>query len=86
MDKIYVVIGATGEYGDHRDWMVKAFLSKEKAQAFVEDVSAIARELYAALSSKFDYYRLRGMNPLDPNMDCDYTGVRYHYCEVDLEE
>jgi len=86
MSTIYVIVGTTGEYSDHREWFVKAFTAEAKAQEFVTAVSAISRELYATLSSKYDYYDLKGLNPLDPNMQVDYTGVRYNYCEVELEE
>lgn len=83
--RIYVVIGMTGEYSDHRDWLVRAFASETRAQEFVDDVSRVARELYSSVN-RYDGHKLRGKNHLDPNMDCDYNGVRYHYCEVELEK
>jgi len=83
MGMIYVVFGMTGEYSDWSEWPVKAFVSKMKAQEFMEAVSAIANELFARVG-RYGGSELRGKNPLDPEMRCDYTGVRYHYYEMEL--
>lgn len=81
--KVYVVVGSTGEYSDHREWYVKVFLSRVKAEAFVEAVSAE----YRTIRGKYDsYYKIPdGLNLLDPAMQIDYTGTNYNLVEVKLD-
>ena len=43
MDKVYICIGSTGEYSDHREWYVKAFANEVKCKDFVDAVSAAYR-------------------------------------------
>jgi hypothetical protein len=38
--KIYIVVGETGEYDSHAEWMVKASLNKEEAEAYAKDCNA----------------------------------------------
>ncbi len=89
---IYIVEGRTGEYSDHREWPVKAFVSEEKAQEFVEKVSEEYRKIrdsYGGGGDRFWYSRwLRDgeQNPLDPDMQTDYTGTTYSYYSVELDE
>jgi len=83
MLKIYVVQGSTGEYSDHREWLVCAFTREKSAQAFVEVVSARARELQMQYGK---YWGIPdGSNEYDPSMEIDYTGVNYHIESVILE-
>jgi hypothetical protein len=88
--KIYVVEGATGEYSDHREWPVRAFVSEKKAQEFVEKVSAEYRKLvnkYGDLSElRWKMLDNNIKNPLDPRMETDYTGTNYSYFPIDLDE
>ena len=87
--RIYVVIGSTGEYSDRREWLVKAFPKQELAQQLVVAATREAKRLYAAYASSayMDYHKIpKGSNPVDPSMETDYTGVGYHYVEVELEE
>lgn len=90
MRKIYVVEGSTGEYSDHREWPVRAFVSENKAQDFVEAVSAEYRKLvnkYGGLSDlRWDMVKGKISNPLDPRMEVDYTGTNYSYFPIDLDE
>jgi hypothetical protein len=91
MSEIYVVFGQTGEYTDHRDWPVKAFIFEQSAKDFVEKVSEEYRRLKVKYSSSgsmwFWYMRDKGdFNSLDPRMETDYTGTEYYYFPVDLEE
>lgn len=82
--KIYVVEGATGEYSDHREWPVKAYVSEDKAKQHVVKATQRGNEIFAQSGSKYGPHE--GENEYDPNMRIDYTGVRYNYYEVELEE
>lgn len=81
--KIYVVEGSTGEYSDHREWLVKAFVNEECAQDFVERVGREYRRLEQECEG--DRWNI-GDNSLDPYMQTDYTGTNYRYFEVELDE
>ena len=87
--RIYIVIGSTGEYSDRREWLVRAFPKQEHAQLLVVTATREAKRLYAeyASSGYMDYHKIpKDSNPVDPSMETDYTGVGYHYVEVELEE
>lgn len=90
MRKIYVVEGSTGEYSDHCEWPVRAFVSEKKAKEFVERVSAEYRKLVNkygnAREARFKMMEKDIKNPLDPNMQIDYTGTNYNYFSIDLDE
>jgi hypothetical protein len=45
MKTVYIVSGQTGEYSDHREWLVAAYLDESKAMTHVELANARAREL-----------------------------------------
>ena len=90
---IYVVEGQTGEYSDHREWPVKAFVSEKKAKEFVLKVS----EEYRRIRQKYDRYcndrfwyhnwdREKDQNLLDPYMEADYTGTTYSYYFIELDK
>lgn len=99
--KIYVVIGATGEYSDHIEWPVKALVDEQDAKYFVELVSAEARAVISKLPDDLDETWddpdgdhcgraiPRGLNKYDPEMDiCRFSldrSVNYYYWEVELE-
>lgn len=87
---VYVVIGTTGEYSDHQEWPVKAFMTEGAAKRWVELASARARELGVYNSnSKIDYdirHKIHEKaNKYDPDMQVDYTGVNYYYWKVKLD-
>lgn len=72
--KAWVVWGEEGEYSDRRVWTVRAFVDEGEARAFVEAVSAQAREVWMAWKAerdagRYDYSqddRARFPIPLDP--------------------
>lgn len=81
---IYLVEGNTGEYEDHRDWLVKAFFSEVKAQKLVIDAQTRANEIFQnrkSISNESD-----GINEFDPNFMLDYTGTYYKYYSIEVDE
>lgn len=87
---VYVVSGQTGEYSDNRNWIVKGFVSEEKAKDFVVKVSEKYREIREKHgNSSFwhcDWDREKFPNTLDPYMEADYTGTTYCYFPVEVDE
>lgn len=81
---IYVVEGSTGEYSDHREWLVRAYRDEDKAKEHVLKATSRANELYAKAGGS--YWDIDENNEYDPGMHVDYTGVRYAYYKVELEE
>lgn len=82
---IYVVEGATGEYSDHQEWLVKAFKSEAKAKEFVVKCTKEAHKIEAkAAYFQFDR-REDETHSFDPKYRRDYTGVHYTYFSVELE-
>lgn len=92
MKKCWVVVGMTGGYSDRTEWLVKAFLDKERAEAFISDADAWLLENKMSClnekSSDLADYEIRGevKPPFDPDFRCDYTGSRYCLSECDLDE
>lgn len=81
--KIYMVEGQTGEYSDHREWPVKAFVSEKRAADFVLAVTA---EYHRVGGENFRYYHGGAeANRLDPDMQVDYTGTTYSFYSVELD-
>lgn len=79
---IYVVIGATGEYSDREEWIVKAFRDENLAKNLVLEASARAREIQLACT---DYYpSTKHENEFDPKMQMSYNGTYYNYSPVEL--
>ena len=59
MNKIYMVIADNGQsYEDHDRWNVRAFTSKEAAQAYIvtltEEIKAAGKRLYELGVKKYD--------------------------------
>lgn len=46
-EKVYIVVGHSGEYSDSRDWLVCAFEDENLARQHVLNLSNKFRELYA---------------------------------------
>lgn len=94
---IYVVSGSCGECSDRREWTVKAFTTRESADAFADRLVGTMQELgarrvrggtgwvfpdrFSALQKIHD-----AMCALDPSFSTDYTGTEYTVYPVDLEE
>lgn len=84
--KIYIVQGATGEYSDHREWLVAAFFSEANAQSLVVNASRRADELYLQYGSSTYYTIPDGANEFDLDMQKDYNGTRYSYEVVEIKD
>jgi len=74
--KIYVVIGDTGEYDDFSTWIVKAYFSKALA-----DSHALQAQTAADKLQRNNY---EPVNPYDPFMKLDYNGAHYRVQEIDF--
>lgn len=93
MKTIWIVQGSTGEYSDHTEWVVRAFVSKVKAERLVVEAQARANEIGIAKSDySGSWWTLEGnkdprtVNEFDLNMQLDYTGTHYTCFEVELDE
>lgn len=81
MGKVWVVMGSTGEYSDHREWFI-GFGTEIEAKERVEFLSSKARELKLCEGNlERDYEVRRGnekaMLEYDSAFQCDYTGSNY---------
>jgi hypothetical protein len=87
---VYVVFGATGEYSDHREWPVLAFLKEADAEAHVVALETYVREhkvhdtAEGIMPDYNDREAIIKASTLDPNLQIDYTGTRYYTIEVEL--
>jgi hypothetical protein len=82
MNRIYVVMGSTGEYSDRDEWPVLAYTNERAAQNHVAKATERADELY---SKYHDYYDIPvNSNEYDPDMEIDYTGTRYFIYRTEL--
>ena len=78
MKKVYVVMGSTGEYSDHQEWMVAAYFNEALAAKRVVDCDRAA-------SARFvDRFKNCDPDPLDPEMRLDYTGTKYSVYALDI--
>jgi hypothetical protein len=83
---IFVVEGSTGEYSDHREWLVKAYTNETKAIEHILLASQEANKLFVKYNSDDYAYGDSLENKYDPYMQMDYTGVRYRYHSIELVE
>ena len=88
MSKVYIVEGATGEYADHRDWVVAAYHNEQLAKEHTDKANARVKELGCHRDSENsrevyygddDNHPIRTQNEWDPKMQVDYAGTRYYY-------
>lgn len=49
--KIFVVTADVGEYSDRRDYVVKAFKQRERAERYVVEADAAGREVFERIKS-----------------------------------
>ena len=81
--KIHVITGSTGEYDEHQEWMVVAFLDKVQAEEHIS-------RLKAWLSGDDVPHRRRSRKPTDFSLDPQLEGywrdedVEYGINEVEL--
>ena len=87
---IWIVEGSTGEYSDHREWILCAFTTEAAANALVLQASARARELQQKYPASYwfswDNDDGKERNEFDPQMEIDYTGVNYRTIKCELRE
>lgn len=89
MVKAYVVAGFTGAWEDAIDWSVRAFVSKEKAQKFVDDANQWLKDNGFYRIEKGDK-KLWNVDyhpecPFDKNLCVDFNGTSYSMEEIDLD-
>jgi len=74
--KIYLVVGDSGDHGTYATWNVKAWTSKEEADAHAQRCAERVK-----LLSPWDVKQ----NPEDPNMQWDRSDLpRYFVDEIEL--
>ena len=82
--KIYIVMGAAGNWEDYNDWVVKAFLDKNKAEEFKENAQKYASLLinnWNAMENLPSYDCRK--NPYDPRWD-SWESTTYEIVETEL--
>lgn len=89
MERLWVVMGGTGEYSDRCEWPVRAYRDKSRAELEVSRLSEEAKAFEARVP--YDYGSGRcaevmahGKKVGDPGFASDYTGTSYFYYEVEL--
>ncbi len=87
--KIYIVVGSTGEYSDQRQWNVKAFYSKLKAEKLklLCELEVDRINTVVSVDEEYGYYdqERHGPSQFDPFFDMSYTSTYYNIEEVELE-
>lgn len=92
---IYVVMGQTGEYSDHNEWIVGWVPTEADAKDAVMFLTERYKEILVKHSLKENRYGLDGRDyeaqrkaeeemrtTWDPAFSLDYTGAQYWYAEV----
>jgi len=86
--KIYVVIGATGEYSDKSEWPVCWRSTLAEAELVVQVCNREAAEYkrwddahYGAV--EWDEKQAKLAKMFDPYFVCDYTGTTYHVWTIE---
>ena len=82
MGKIYTVYGITGEYSDLEEWAAVSYLNEADAVRHALLATQKAQELgihdEPMSRNRLPLRELREvMKELDPNLELQYTGVRY---------
>jgi hypothetical protein len=79
---IFLVVGATGEYDDHHEWVVCAYRNIESAQEHAKKAEEEAKRLFDERPK--NGYFIKHVSPFDANMHIDYTGTNYYIEETSL--
>lgn len=89
MNKVWVVMGSTGEFSDRTEWPVIGFTSEigamECIAALDEKMQQMPQEWRKdrwAHQSKIKAH----MAALDPQFMMDYTGTKYFFYEVEIAQ
>lgn len=87
-EKIWIVIGQSGQYSDGEEWIVDAWRSEQAAQARVEQLERTLRELGAdTMSMDAESVELLTGKMLkhDPEFVFGYPGSRYFFKSCELK-
>lgn len=91
MKKIYIVMGATGEYPEIEKWNVAAYTTKRECIKHVEAANDITLSFFIRNSSgdgeSLSWNSIgKCENPYDPHMRMQSTGTNYYWEELELLE
>ena len=75
---VYAVIGDTGAYSDHHEWIVSAFYNENDANEYCRLCKVEADKI------EWEDYNYSDKTKYDSQFDCDYTGTHYHVQAVNL--
>lgn len=86
-EKIWIVMGSTGEYSDRTEWTVDAWRSEKEAQDRVTFLEEKMQELGLTVATYSDDQEaaIKVMRAHEPQFDLDYTGTRYFLCDTELK-
>lgn len=76
VDKIYVVTGETGDFSDHTQWNVAAYVDKEAA----EQHARLAKEFIVKAKRPLSEVK----SPYDSAMDTLYILPKYYVEEIEI--
>lgn len=85
MDKLFVVIGTTGEYSDRSEWLVRAFKREADARTYVEALQDRRKQL-PQRDWENDLAIEAAMREFDPQYSEDYTGTSWFVRSVDYDD
>ena len=85
-EKIFVVMGTTGEYSDRSEWPVRAFFTQQQARDWADAAKARMHELADGRQLEYSQReRLAKLNQYDPGHMWDYTDTDWFVYEVPLD-
>lgn len=73
---VWLVVGETGEYSDHRSWIVRGYRTEEEAVAHKDACQAASDYLKRKYPGRSQEAEREG-NPHDIQFYCDYNGTDY---------
>lgn len=94
MDKVYVVVGSTGEFDARSSWNVEAFASRERAQRLCDFLN-MALKHYCCHRTILDTEKynpslkeecLKILELLDSKARIDYTGSNYYIVDIPFKD
>ena len=74
---IHLVIGQTGEYGDHSEWVAAVYDTAPEAQRHMLALNKWCKAHGYERRAGYTRHSWDLECPLDPNFQCDYTGTSY---------
>lgn len=89
MDKVWIVMGSTGEYSDRTEWPVIAFTSEAAAKGRIADLDTRMQQMPQEWrEDRWDHEdEIKAhMSQLDPGFQTRYTGTSYFFYEVDVAQ